>query len=113
MAGGVEMLGVQGQRSRTMAWDEIVKADPEFLIIACCGFDIERTRQDLPILSSYRGFEQITCVRSGQVYLVDGSAYFNRPGPRLVESLEILAHILCPSVHALPSNVSGLERLGR
>ena len=110
IAGGVEMLGVPGQRSRTMAWDEIVKADPEFLIIACCGFGIERTRQDLPILSSYRGFEQMTCVRSEQVYLLDGSAYFNRPGPRLVESLEILAHILCPTVHPLPAKVPHAQR---
>jgi iron complex transport system substrate-binding protein len=113
MAGGVEMLGVQGQRSRTMAWDEIVKADPEFLVIACCGFDIERTRQDLPILSSYPGFENLSCVRSEQVYLVDGNAYFNRPGPRLVDSLEILAHILCSNVHPLPSYVRGLERLAK
>ncbi len=102
LAGGVELLGVAGQRSRTVAWDEIVKADPEYLVIACCGFNIERTRQDLSILASYPGFEHLSCVKSEHVYLVDGNAYFSRPGPRLVESLEILAHILNPAIHPLP-----------
>lgn len=96
IAGGVEMIGGEGQRSRTTAWDEIVRADPEFLVIACCGFDVERTRRDLPILASYPGYDQLACVRSQNVYVVDGNAYFSRPGPRLVDSVEILADILNP-----------------
>jgi iron complex transport system substrate-binding protein len=113
IAGGVEMIGGEGQRSRTVAWSEIVNADPEYLFIVCCGFDIERTRCDLPILTSYPGFGNLACVRSEQVYVLDGSAYFSRPSPRLVDSLEILAHLLHPSVHLLPGHVPCAHRLNR
>ncbi len=102
LAGGIEMVGREGQPSRTTAWDEIRQADPEVLVIACCGFPLERTRRDLPILASYPGFADLACVRHGRVYLVDGNAYFSRPGPRLVDSLEILAHALHPDLHPLP-----------
>ncbi|MBN8603499.1 MAG: cobalamin-binding protein [Planctomycetes bacterium] len=104
MAGGVEVVGREGERSRTTAWEEIVDADPDVMVVACCGFDIRRTIEDLPILASFPGFEQLACVRSNRVYVVDGNAYFSRPGPRLVDSLEILAHILHPSVHRSPEN---------
>jgi iron complex transport system substrate-binding protein len=106
LAGGEEMLGRAGQRSRTVRWDEVTAAQPEVLVLACCGFSVERTRQDLPILQGYPGWSDLPCVRRGRVYLVDGSAYFSRPGPRLVDSLEILAHSLHPELHSLPSGPS-------
>ena len=93
------------------AWQEIVDADPDVMVIACCGFDTTRTLQDLPILSRYPGFERLACVRSGKVYVVDGNAYFSRPGPRLVESLEILAHILHPDLHRLPQHISSIHNV--
>ena len=111
LAGGVEVVGREGQPSRTTAWDEIARADPEVMLIACCGFDAERTRQDLPILFGYPGFDELSCARSGRVYLVDGNSYFSRPGPRLVDSLEILAHALHPNLHTLPSGLSPAERV--
>ena len=111
LAGGIEVVGREGQPSRTTAWDEIARADPEVMLIACCGFDAERTRQDLPILFGYPGFDELSCARSGRVYLVDGNSYFSRPGPRLVESLEILAHALHPNLHTLPSGLSPAERV--
>ena len=86
-------------------------ADPEVLIIACCGFDIPRTRHDLPILVAQPGFRTLTCVRDQRVFLVDGNAYFSRPGPRLVESLEILAHALHPGIHPLPAGLRPAECL--
>jgi iron complex transport system substrate-binding protein len=86
-------------------------ADPEVLVIACCGFSTARTRADLPILASYPGFNDLACVRHAQVYLVDGNAYFSRPGPRLVDSLEILAHALHPDVHPLPPGLHAARRL--
>ncbi len=73
---------------------QIVRADPEMLVIACCGFTVERTRQDLPILESYPGWSSLACVRNDQVHIVDGSAFFSRPGPRLVDSLEILSDLI-------------------
>jgi len=111
LAGGIEMIGREGQPSRTTAWAEVVRADPEVLVIACCGFDTKRTRRDLSILSGYPGFWELSCVRSGRVYLMDGNAYFSRPGPRLVDSLEILAHALHPDVHPLPSGLPAAVRL--
>lgn len=111
MAGGLEVVGREGERSRTTAWQEIIDANPEVMVIACCGFDIERTRQDLCILASYPGLEQLECVRSNRVYVVDGNAYFSRPGPRLVDSLEILAHILHPGLHRFPDNVQPVHKV--
>lgn len=100
LAGGNERIGREGERSRQVAWQEIRDANPEVLLIACCGFDIARTRQDLPILESYPGFRDLACARAGRVYLTDGNAYFSRPGPRLVDSLEILAELLHPRAQA-------------
>jgi iron complex transport system substrate-binding protein len=111
LAGGIELVGREVEPSRTTAWEEIVHGDPEVLVIACCGFDIERARQDLPILAAHPGFEGLSCVRSGRVYLVDGKACFNRPGPRLVDSLEILAHALHPHILTLPPGLPTPRRL--
>ena len=111
MAGGREVVGREGEPSCTTAWEEILQADPEVMLIACCGFDVERTRQDLPILAGYSEIDRLFCVRNGRVYLVDGSAYFSRPGPRLVDSLEILANVLHPDVHPLPTGLPAARQV--
>jgi iron complex transport system substrate-binding protein len=105
IAGGIEMLGREGERSRTISWHELRDAQPEVIFIACCGFSAERTTADLPALVRLDGWEDLPAVRAGRVCLTDGSQYFNRPGPRLVDSLEILAHALHPDVHPLPSGL--------
>jgi iron complex transport system substrate-binding protein len=99
LAGGAEVLGREGERSRAVAWDDVRGADPEVLVVACCGFDLDRTRQELPLLTGRPGFGDLACVRSGRVCLMDGNAFFSRPGPRLVDALEALAHLLHPDVH--------------
>jgi iron complex transport system substrate-binding protein len=104
-AGGREVLGLAGQRSVTTPWKKIVEADPDVMVIACCGYDVQRTMADMPILQAYPGWEQLKSVREGRIYLVDGSAYFSRPGPRLVDSLEILANALHPDIHPLPAKL--------
>jgi iron complex transport system substrate-binding protein len=109
LAGGRPLLGTAGTRSRTLAWDDVRAADPDVLLIACCGFDVARTRQDLPILTRQPGFAALTAVRAGRVYVTDGNAYFSRPGPRLVDSLEILAHAIAPHVHPLPTGLPAAE----
>jgi iron complex transport system substrate-binding protein len=111
LAGGIEVVGREGEPSRTTPWQEFVDARPDALVIACCGFDAERTRQDLPRLASYPGFGELPAVRSGRVFLLDGNAYFSRPGPRLVDSLEILAHALHPELHPLPAGLAAAERV--
>ncbi len=102
LAGGREVIGTSAKRSQTTPWNAIVEADPEVLFIACCGFGVERTLKDIPKLQSYSDWGSLQCVREGKVFVVDGSSYFSRPGPRLVDSLEILAHALHPSIHPLP-----------
>lgn len=104
-AGGQEGLGRSGERSRTVDWAEIQNFDPEILVIACCGLSIERSLQDISRLREYPGFESLTCTRSERVYVVDGNAYFSRPGPRLVDSLELLAALLHPQLHTPPAGV--------
>jgi iron complex transport system substrate-binding protein len=102
LAGGVEVLGHEGRRSRTLSWDEVASAAPDVLFVACCGFDLDRTLADLDGLRGRPEFKELAAVRSGRVYVADGSQYFSRPGPRLVDSLEILGHALHPERHALP-----------
>jgi iron complex transport system substrate-binding protein len=111
LAGGSEGIGREGQPSRMMRWQEVIDFDPEVLMIACCGFTTERTLQDLPVLQAYSGFADLTCTRSGRVYVTDGNAYFSRPGPRLVDSLEILGHALHPEVHSLSPGLPAARQL--
>jgi iron complex transport system substrate-binding protein len=105
LAGGVEGLGREGQPSRTLRWDEVQAWQPEVLFVACCGFGVERTLRDVPPLLSIPGWSEMPAVSSGHVYVTDGSHYWSRPGPRLVDSLEILAHTLHPGVHPLPTGL--------
>ncbi len=109
LAGGIEVIGTTGSRSTAIPWNEIVAADPDVMVVACCGFDIERTRLDLPVLRSNPGWKTLSCVRNRQVYMVDGSAYFSRPGPRLVDSLEILASATHPLVGAQHPQLHRIE----
>lgn len=96
LAGGVPVLSLEGEPSRRVSWDALRAANPEVLIIACCGQTVERSRKDLPLLEAQPGWSELTAVRQRRTYLVDGSAYFSRPGPRIVDSLEMLATMLHP-----------------
>jgi iron complex transport system substrate-binding protein len=93
-AGGAYGLADTGERSRPREWSQIRQYDPEVLVVAPCGFDREQTRENLTELTERAGWADLTAVRSGAVYLVDGDAYVNRPGPRLVETLEAFAAIV-------------------
>jgi iron complex transport system substrate-binding protein len=111
LAGGFEGLGREGQPSRTLRWEEVLAWQPDVVFIACCGFSLERTLGDLSVLRSVPGWEDVPAARSGRVYVTDGSHYFSRPGPRLVDSLEILAHALHPDVHPLPNGLPSAIRV--
>ncbi len=104
LAGGIDVLGQPNCPSRTLAWQEVIDAQPELLFISLCGFDVERSLQDIPILKSQPGYADLPAVKAGRVYVTDGNAYFSRSGPRLVESLEILAHALHPTLHPEPAS---------
>jgi iron complex transport system substrate-binding protein len=96
LAGGTEVLGRAGEASRYVTWDEIEAAAPEVLVLMPCGFSIERTRRELPLLTAQPAWVQLPAVRAGRVHLVDGSAYFNRCGLRAVDGIELLAGLFHP-----------------
>lgn len=111
IAGGIEGLGKEGQPSRRLRWDEVLAWQPEVVVMACCGFDVKRTLQDVAGVQSMAGWRELPAVRSGRVYVADGSHYFNRPGPRLIESLELLAHAIHPDRHQVPVGLPALHRV--
>ncbi|WP_287130028.1 ABC transporter substrate-binding protein [Candidatus Cyanaurora vandensis] len=98
-AGGTPW-GVAGQPSQRAHWDEIAEFAPEVLVILPCGFSMERTWSEVAILRSQPHWSTLPAVRQNRVWVVDGNSYFNRPGPRLVDSLEILAQIIHPQPFA-------------
>jgi iron complex transport system substrate-binding protein len=98
LAGGVDPLGHEHQPSARIEWEQVVALRPEVMVIACCGFDEARARQELPLLEARPGYADLPCVRAGRVHVVDGAAYFSRPGPRLVDSLELLARLIHPTL---------------
>ncbi|MEW5914956.1 MAG: cobalamin-binding protein [Gemmatimonadota bacterium] len=103
LAGGEEVLASERAPSRALSWGEFVASQPEVIVIACCGFDVERTVTDLHLLDVVAGWHDMPAVRDARVYVIDGAQYFSRPGPRLVDSLEILANALHPDLHPLPN----------
>lgn len=100
LAGGVDKLGRLGEPSVRIEWEQVRELAPEVLIISCCGFSVERAREDIPLLEAQPGWDDLPAVRNGRVHVVDGSAYFSRPGPRLVDSLEMLARLVHPELFA-------------
>jgi iron complex transport system substrate-binding protein len=95
LAGGVDGIMMPGRHSEWTSWERIVEYDPEYIVLAPCGFDLCQTTEDLERLGAWP-WAGTAAARMGRVYAVDGNAYFNRPGPRLVDSLEMLAQILHP-----------------
>lgn len=98
MAGGVNAFGVSGQHAPGLSWEQFAAAQPDVIVVLPCGFDLKRTRQDMHFMTLRPEWDDLRAIRFGHVYLMDGNQYFNRPGPRLVESLEILAEVLHPAV---------------
>lgn len=107
MAGGVPLFGAAGKHSPRLAWDALRAADPDVIAVMPCGWDIPKARQEMAVLTSRPDWGELQAVRNGRVYLTDGNQYFNRPGPRLLESLEILAEMLHPETFLLGHRGSG------
>jgi iron complex transport system substrate-binding protein len=98
MAGGQSGLTSSGARSRYTAWDDVIAFDPEVIVVMPCGFDLTRTLDEARDLPKLRNWSKLTAVRTERVYAVDGNAYFNRSGLRIIDSLEILAKLIHPTV---------------
>ncbi len=107
MAGGANLFGKAGEHSPWMKFEELIAADPEVILIAPCGFDMDRAAAEMPVLTGRPEWARLKAVRDRRVFLGEGNQYFNRPGPRIVESLEILAEILHPDLFSFGHSPSG------
>lgn len=96
LAGGVDLLGPEGMPSIPVTWEQVAAADPDALVLMPCGYDLETTRRYAAELDDNHLWRQLRAVREDRAYPVDGSSYFNRPGPRLVDGVELLADLLHP-----------------
>jgi len=98
MAGGTNLFGAAGRHSPGIAWEAIREADPDVLVVFPCGYSLPRVESEIERLASLPGFEDLAAARNGRVFLAEGNQLFNRPGPRLAESLEALAEMLHPEL---------------
>lgn len=110
IAGGVVMIGEAGRHSGCLDVAELAARDPDVVAIMPCGFDVDRSMREMPALASRPEWRTLSAVRAGRVFVTDGNRYFNRPGPRLVESAEILAELLHPGVFDRGHEGSGWVR---
>ncbi len=98
LAGGKNLFGQAGKHSPWMSWQEIIDKDPDIIIVTPCGFDNKRTLEEMHLIEDQAQYNKLKAVKNQRVYVADGNQYFNRPGPRLIDSLEILAEIFYPQI---------------
>lgn len=103
IAGGEDGLANLHRPSQRVEWSQVLDFAPEILVLTCCGFNLARVKEEARLLMTFSGAADLPALKSGRVFAVDGSAYFSRPGPRIVESLEILAHLIHPELFLPPS----------
>ena len=93
MAGGINLFGEAGKHSPWMEYKDLIEKDPQTIIIMPCGYNIQKSIFEIDSLIKQKGWQKINAVQNNKVYITDGNQYFNRPGPRIIESLEILTEI--------------------
>jgi iron complex transport system substrate-binding protein len=111
MAGGVNLFGQSGRHSPWLSWEQLRAADPDRIVLFPCGFSLERLRSEFDLVTRLPGWNALSAARSRQVFLAEGNQLFNRPGPRLVETLEALAEMLHPELFLFGLEGSAWERL--
>jgi len=111
IAGGVDELGRKGADSVRIPWDDVLKWSPEVLIVTPCGFNLDKVIEQAPQLAAYPGWADLPAVREGRVFAVDANSYFARPGPRVVEGTELLAHLIHPRLFAWKGSTKAYQRL--
>ena len=109
-AGGEVVLGQEGVHSPTVTLADIAAADPDVIIVGPCGFSIDRARREMAALNNMADWQDLRAVQADEVYLVNGNHFFNRPGPRLLQSAEIVAEILHPHIFAAANHGTGWVR---
>lgn len=110
IAGGYDPLGRKHQPSAQIDWQQVLDARPDIIVLALCGYDVDLARRDYELLRRFPGFDSLPAAREEEIYLVNASAYFARPGPRIVDSLELLAGILHPKAFAEFTGSSFIQR---
>ena len=110
-AGGENLFGVTGTHSPYLSWEDFIDAEPDIIIAMPCGFDLSRTQTEMDSLMALPDWPRLSAVQSGAVYITDGNQFFNRPGPRIIESAEILAEILHPEHFKFGHRGAGWEKL--
>jgi len=111
IAGGLDALSKAGEDSVRIPWDDVVEWKPEVLIVTPCGFDLEQTIEQSRQLFTYPGWSTLPAVRDGRVYAVDANSYFARPGPRVVDGTELLAHLIHPELFSWKGPNNAYQRL--
>lgn len=96
IAGGVDQLSRRGSDSVRISWEDVLSWDPEVLVITPCGYDLPRAIEESQKLPAYIDWSKVAAVRNGRVFAVDANSYFARPGPRVVDGTELLAHLIHP-----------------
>jgi iron complex transport system substrate-binding protein len=110
-AGGRDDLALLHRPSRRVEWNHVLDFAPEIIVLTCCGFDLGRCQREGEILAEFEGVRDLPAAEAGRIYATDGSAYFSRPGPRIVESLEILAHLIHPDLFPAPPFIGAFASL--
>ena len=111
MAGGINLFGEPGHHAPWLTWEALFEADPDLILILPCGFSLAQIQEHLPTLTSNPIWSKLRAVKMGQIYALDGNQYFNRPGPRLVESLEILVEVFHPKTFHFHHHGTGWTHL--
>ncbi|MEO5966128.1 MAG: cobalamin-binding protein [Candidatus Limnocylindrales bacterium] len=112
LAGGWELLGAEGGRSVDTTWDAVREVDPEIIVLMPCGFDLRRTVEEWARTPRPAGWDELRAVRDGRIFAVDGSGCFSRPGPRVIDGIEILAELIDPAAFDGMSPDGSWERVG-
>ncbi len=108
---GENLFGEAGKHSPWMKMDDLVESAPDVVLVTPCGFDIKRTMEEMHLLLENKKFKSMSCVKNKRVYVADGNQYFNRPGPRIVESMQMIAEMLYPDHYSSGLKDSGFIQL--
>src|SRR5262249_21152656 len=111
LGGGTYDLVAAGAHSPAITWDALIASQPDVVIVMPCGFTLEQTRRELPSLTARPEWQALPAVRNGRAYAIDGNAYVNRPGPRIIDSAELLAGLIQPGFCASLMPASGWEKI--
>ncbi|PTR00897.1 iron complex transport system substrate-binding protein [Mucilaginibacter yixingensis] len=112
LAGGVPILAQTGAHSPYVKWEDIQAVDPDIIVLMPCGFSIDRTMREVSLILQHPGFNELKAVKNNRFYITDGNQYFNRPGPRIVDSVEILAEIINPKQFIFGYEGNGWVKFG-